>query len=136
MPRRQRGRLRRLAGRGRIGACIISDGLTVIGSPLICCRNAMTDRISFLDRPIGFLLMYGMRAGYSFGLPFMTVVQIDIGLRLRQAFENKLPRQLGADAFQVRTPGRFARTDGMAQRALAFAEKYFLSDGRHIGRRF
>ena len=49
--------------------CRISDGLTVIGSPLICCRNAITERISLLDSPIGFLLMCGILAGYCFGGP-------------------------------------------------------------------
>ena len=60
----------------------------------------MTERISFLDSPIGFLLMSGIRAGYSFGRPSWRIIQIELGLRLRQTFIEKLTAQLAPIPFK------------------------------------
>src|SRR5688572_5030459 len=65
----------------------------------------------------------------------MTVIQIDVGLRLRQTFENEFAAELGADPLQIGAPGRLARAYGMAERTLSLAEEDLLTNRGHVRRR-
>src|SRR6476469_9043635 len=47
----------------------------------------------------GVLVDVGHAGRIFLGQPFVSVVQVNVGLRLRQAFENEFTAELGADAF-------------------------------------
>src|ERR671910_3747971 len=81
------------------------------------------------------LINVGHPSRIFLGRPFMAVIQIDVGLRLRQTFENEFAAQLGADPLQIRAPGRLARAYGMAERTLSLAEEDFLTNRGHVRRR-
>src|SRR5690606_10373087 len=60
--------------------------------------------------------------------PLVAIIQIEVGLRLRQAFEDELAGEFRADTFEVRATGRFARANRVAERALPLAEEDLLPD--------
>ncbi len=65
----------------------------------------------------------------------MTIVEVDVGLRLGQTLIQEFPTKFGADPLKIRTTRRFTRADRMAERALAFAKENRLANGCHVGRR-
>ena len=97
-------------------------------------RDDGSDFIS--SQPDRVLVDVGPPGRILLGQTFMAVIEVDIGLRLRQTFKDELAAELGADAFEVRTPRRFAGADRMTECALALAEEDLLADRGHVRRRF
>src|SRR5512139_1216230 len=85
-----------------------------------------------LREPDGILVNVGHPGRIFLRRTLMTIIEIDIGLRLGQAFEDEVAAEFGADSLQVRAAGGLAGTDGMTKRALAFAEENLLPDRRHV----